>query len=59
MDNGDPKINLHRNENNLDMIGSNKNLSVQIDSELKWKEHITFAIGKISRAMGMLKYAKK
>ena len=41
------------------MIGSNKYLGVQIDSELKWREHITFAIGKISRAMGMLKYAKK
>ena len=41
------------------MIGSNKYLGVQIDSELKWREHITSAIGKISRAMGMLKYAKK
>ena len=59
LDNGDPEINLHINEDNLDMIGSNKYLGVQIDSELKWREHITFAIGKISRAMGMLKYAKK
>ena len=59
MDNGDPKINLNINEENLDMIGSKKHLGVQIDSELKWREHITFAIGKISRAMGMLKYAKK
>ena len=58
-DNGEPKINLHINEDNLDMIGSNKYLGVQIDSELKWREHVTFAIGKISRAMGMLKYAKK
>ena len=58
IDNGDPKINLHINENNLDIIGSNKYLGVHIDSELKWREHITFAIGKISRAMGMLKYAK-
>ena len=52
MDNKDPKINLHINEDNLDMIGSNKCLGVQIDSELKWREHITFAIGKISRAIG-------
>ena len=59
MDNGDPKINLHINEENLDMIGSNKYLGVQIDSELKWREHITFAISRISRAMGMLEYAKK
>ena len=41
------------------MIGSNKYLGVQIDPELRWREHITFAIDKISRAMGMLKYAKK
>ena len=41
------------------MIGSNNYLGIQIDSELKWREHVTFAIGKISRAMGMLKYAKK
>ena len=58
MDKRDPKINLHINEDNLDMIEANKYLGVQIDSELKWREHITFAIGKISRAMGMLKYAK-
>ena len=58
-DNGDPKINLHINEDNLEMVGSTKYLGVQIDSELKWREHITFAIGKISRAMGMLKYAKR
>ena len=59
MDNGDPKKNLHINEDSLDMIGSNKYLGVQIDSELKWREHITYAIGKISRAMRMLKYAEK
>ena len=34
-DNGDPKINLHIKEDNLDMIGSNKYLGLQIDSELK------------------------
>ena len=40
LDNGDPEINLHINEDNLDMIGSNKYIGVQIDSELKWREHI-------------------
>ena len=35
LDNGDPEINLHINEDNLDIIGSNKYLGVQIDSELK------------------------
>ena len=59
MVNGDSEINFHINEDNLDMIGSNRYLGVQIVSELKWREHITFVIGKISRAMGMLKYAKK
>ena len=58
MDSGDSEINLHMNEDNLDRIGSNKYLDVQIDSELTLRKHITFAIGKISRAMGMLKYDK-
>ena len=57
MDNGDSEINLHINEDNLDRIGSNKYLGVQIDSELKWREHMTFAIGKIARAIGIFKYA--
>ena len=43
IDNGDSEINLHINEDNLARIGSNKYLGVQIDSELKWREHITFA----------------
>ena len=59
IDNGDSKINLLINVDNLARIRSNKYLGVQIDSELKWREQISFAIGKISRAMGMLKYAKK
>ena len=53
MDNRDPVINLHINEGSLDRSGSNKYMGIQIDSELKWREHITFAIGKISRAMGV------
>ena len=59
MDNEDSEIYLYIYENNLNVIGSNKYPGVQIDSELKWREHITFAIGKISRATGMLNYAKK
>ena len=59
MVNGDSEINFHINEDNLNMTGSNRYLGVQIDSELKWREHITFVIYKIPRAMGMLKYAKK
>ena len=59
MANRDSEINFHINEDNLNMIGSNRYVGVQIDSELRWREHITFVIGKISRAMGMRKYAKK
>ena len=36
-----------------------KYLDVQIDSQLSWKEHITVAISKISRGVGMLTYPKK
>ena len=35
IDNGDPKINLQINEDNPDMVRSNKYLGIQIDSELK------------------------
>ena len=60
IDNGNSEISLNINEDKLVRIGSNKYLGVQIDSKLKkWRQHITFAIGKISRAMGMLKYTKK
>ena len=57
MDNRNSEINLHIKEDNLDRIGSNKYLGVQIDPELKWREHITFVIGKIARAMGIFTYA--
>ena len=53
------EINLHINEENLVRTGSNKYLGVQIDSEIELREHATSAKGRISRAMGMLKYAKK
>ena len=59
MVNGDSEINFNINEDSLNMIGSNRYLGVQIDLEHEWREHITFVIGKISRAMGMLRYAKK
>ena len=36
-----------------------KYLGVQIDSQLSWKEHITVALSKTSRGVGMLKYSKK
>ena len=36
LDKGDPATNLHINKENLDMIGSNKYLGFQSDSELTW-----------------------
>ena len=49
LDKGDPAINLHVNEVNLDMIGSNNYLG----------SHLTFATSKISRVTGMLEIEKK
>ena len=59
MDSGDPEINPHITEDKLDIIESNKYLGVQNNPVHKWREDITFAIGEISRVMGMLKYAKR
>ena len=36
-----------------------KYLGIQIDSQLKWKEHVESVSLKVSRAIGMIKYAKK
>ena len=47
---------------NEDRIAYKSNLQyigVQIDSQLSWKEHITVALSKISRGVGMLRYSKK
>ena len=43
----------------IESTGNIKYLGVQIDSSLNWKEQINVAIGKISRGIGMLKYAKR
>ena len=36
-----------------------KYLGIQIDNQLKWKEHVASVSRKVSRAIGMIKYAKK
>ena len=36
-----------------------KYLGIQIDNQLKWKEHVASVSLKVSRAIGMIKYAKK
>ena len=35
-----------------------KYLVIQIDSQLKWKEHVASVSLKVSRAIGMIKYTK-
>ena len=47
------------NGNEIESTGNIKYLGVQIDPSLNWKEQINVAIGKISRGIGMLKYAKR
>ena len=47
------------NEDRIAFKSNVKYLGVQIDSQLSWKEHITVALSKISRGVGMLKYSKK
>ena len=47
------------NEDRIAFKSNVKYLGVRIDSELSWKEHMTVALSKISRGVGMLKYSKK
>ena len=47
------------NGDEIESTGNIKYLGVQIDPSLNWKEQINIAIGKISRGIGMLKYAKR
>ena len=41
------------------MINEAKYLGIQIDKTLSWKEHINIIALKISRGIGMLRYAKR
>ena len=41
------------------MINEAKYLGIQIDKTLGWKEHINIIAAKISRGIGMLRYAKR
>ena len=47
------------NGDEIESTGNIKYLGVQIDPSLNWKEQINVAIGKMSRGIGMLKYAKR
>ena len=41
------------------MINEAKYLGIQIDKTLSWKEHVNIIASKISRRIGMLRYAKR
>ena len=47
------------NEDSIAYKSNVKFLGVQIDSQQSWKEHITVALSKILRGVGMLKYSKE
>ena len=41
------------------LVENTKYLGVQVDNSLDWKEHIKSVSTKVSRAVGLLKYAKR
>ena len=41
------------------LVEKTKYLGVQVDNSLDWKEHIKSVSTKVSRAVGLLKYAKR
>ena len=46
-------------DNDLALVENTKYLGVQVDNSLDWKEHIKSVSTKVSRAVGLLKYAKR
>ena len=43
----------------IDIVEKAKYFGVQFDQHLVWNEHIRFVCAKVSRALGVLKYAEK
>ena len=50
---------LKTRDNDLPLVENTKYLGVQIDNSLDWKEHIKSVSTKVSRAVGLSKYAKR
>ena len=46
-------------DDDLALVETTKYLGVQVDNSLDWKEHIKSVSTKVSRAVGLLKYAKR
>ena len=53
------QLNLHIHDNDLDGVQSIKYLGVHIDNTLDWKKHTQEVSKKISRSLGLIKYAKR
>ena len=52
------QLNLHIRDSYLDGVQSIKYLGVHIDNTLGWKKHTQEVSKKISRSLGLIKYAK-
>ena len=50
---------LHIGDEAISIITSTKYLGVQVDQFLNWDEHLVTIIKKVSRGLGMLRYAKR
>ena len=46
-------------DSQIEIIDKTKYLGVQLDQHLSWYLHVGFVCAKISRGLGLLKYAKK
>ena len=53
------QLNLHIHDNDPDGVQSIKYLGVHIDNTLDWKKHTQEISKKISRSLGLTKYAKR
>ena len=53
------KPSLHIGDEAISIITSTKYLGVQVDQFLNWDEHLVTITKKVSRSLGMLRYAKR
>ena len=58
LENNDIKLTLMIRDREIDLVDEIKYLGVNLDDSLSWKEQIKSVTSKVSRGMGMLKYAK-
>ena len=54
-----PKPQFRIGSEDVKLVSDVKYLGVQVDQELKWTNHLTTFTKKISRGIGILRYAKR